>query len=134
MANTHMGVSPQNHVLLLPQEFDVGLRFVRVDARGDPGDGEEFVVPNGKFLVVTDVDWSCSAGPPESMQTLRVIIAENRTAFESTVILNHQGSGGASEAMTSGFVVASGVILTVDIVPGAHLDAIIIRGYLCRAS
>jgi hypothetical protein len=129
-----MGISPQNHVLLVAQEFDVGIRFVRVDAHGDPGDGEEFVVPNGKFLVVTDVDWACSAGPPDSMQTLQVDIGDNRPGFESTVILNHQGSGGASEAMTSGFVVASGGILTVDIHPGATLGDVIIRGYLCRAS
>jgi hypothetical protein len=50
-------------------------------------------------------------------------------------MLNHQGDGGTSEAMTSGFVVSSGSRLAIDVYPGGGvLNHAMIRGYLCRES
>jgi hypothetical protein len=134
MANTHMGQPPKNHVTLESVGTGQGLDFVRINPDGTPAD-EDFRPPSGKVLVVTDVDWQYNAGPPESRQTFRIFINDDRTVFESTVILNHQGSGGASEAMTSGFVVSSGIRITIDVSPGGGvINHAIVRGYLCRES
>jgi hypothetical protein len=129
-----MGQPPKNQVTLESMGTGHGEDFVRINPDGTPED-EDFRPPAGKVLVVTDVDWQYNSGPPDSRQTFRIRINEDRTSFESTVMLNHQGDGGTSEAMTSGFVVASGSKLVVDVYPGGGvLNHVMVRGYLCRVS
>ena len=96
------------------------LDFVRVLPDGDietsPG-GLGYRVPEGKLLVVTDVDWQYvhpkGAEGAGKIQILRLTIEnlskpENRRrAFDSTITLSIQGEGGVSVSMRSGFVVSS---------------------------
>ena len=101
-----------------------------------------FRVPAGQVLVVTDVDWQF-AHPTAGgrFQILRLFIenladpAEKRRVFESTIALSSTGEGGASESMTSGFVVSSAAKLCADVFPGplgppSGLQHLIVRGYL----
>jgi hypothetical protein len=146
MANTHMGQPPSNHVTLEgvggidPNEdpCETGFEFVRIHPDGSRDPAPPFFrAPANKVFVVTDVDWQYGGGQPRGTQTFRIFIkgSEINSVFESTIILNDSGAGGISEAMTSGFVVASGRGLCVDAFPGGgQIQHVLIRGYLCRDS
>jgi len=104
-----------------------------------PSGPEGFRVPSGEVLVITDIDWQY-AGSPGSSQTFRVFIkplagvGASRRVFESTITLDSEGHGGASEAMTAGFIVSSSVRLAVDTFPGGgQLQHALLRGYLMPA-
>lgn len=142
---THVGQSPSDHVVLglaagatggcEPRGFE----FIRVLPDGTL-DAGHFRVPAREVLVVTDVDWQYNRGVPGDRQILRLFIenlttGDSNIAFESTVILNAQGDGGISEAMTSGFVVSSAARICPDLLPGPlgppfGLNHVILRGYL----
>ena len=90
-------------------------------------------------MVITDVDWQYS-GNPDSSQTFRVFIQPlkggepGRRVFESSITLDHEGHGGTSEAMTTGFVVSPSVRLAVDTFPGGgKIQHVLLRGYLIPA-
>ena len=132
---THLGQKPKDHVVLEIVGTAEGLDFQR--NLPDGTSSGIFRVPRGMVLVVTDVDWQYNAGTPGERQTLRLSIVnladptESRRVFESSVMLNNSGSGGISEAMTSGFVVSSAARLAVDEEPGGGvLNHAILRGYL----
>jgi len=145
MADTHMRQRPSDHVTLevigINRDEDpceTGLAFVRIhpDGSRDPVP-PYFRVPANKVLVVTDVDWQYGGGQPRGVQTFRIFITGNDIprVFESTITLNDSGEGGISEAMTSGFVVASGSGICVDTFPGGgQIQHVVLRGYLCRNS
>jgi hypothetical protein len=104
-----------------------------------PGGPEGFRVPSGEVLVITDVDWQY-AGSAGTSQTFRVFIkppkapGPGRRVFESTITLDREGHGGASEAMTTGFIVASNIRLAVDTSPGGgKIQHVLLRGYLMPA-
>lgn len=143
-SNTHLGQPPNHHVLL--ESIGVAntgdpikdLDFFRIlpDGTLTPSGPAGFRVPPGEVLIITDVDWQY-AGSPGSCQTFRVFIkplkddAPGRRVFESTIILNSEGHGGASEAMTTGFIVSSNVRLAVDTGPGGgKIQHALLRGYL----
>lgn len=145
--NTHMGQPASHHVLLeavgVASTGDPSrdLDFFRVlpDGTTTPSGPEGFRVPNGDVLVITDIDWQY-AGSPGSSQTFRVFIKplkdgdHGRRVFESTITLDREGHGGASEAMTTGFVVSSNVRLAVDTAPGGgKIQHALLRGYLMPA-
>ena len=79
------------------------------------GQGGQFRVPEGSALVITDVDWQyANESKPGTMQVFRLFTAplasDNATGsrvFESAIVLGPDRSGGASVAMTAGFVVSS---------------------------
>jgi hypothetical protein len=146
---THMGQPASNHVTLEviggvtggcgPAQLD----FMRV--LPDGSNGGIFRVPKGEVLIVTDVDWQYvhPNGGTDSgkIQVLRLFIQnlanpqESRRAFESTITLSSAGEGGASESMTSGFVVSSKARICPDVSPGPQgppygLQHLILRGYL----
>ena len=57
--------------------------------------------------------------------------------FESAVVLSAAGVGGATVAMTTGFAVASGATIGLDLIPGPEMDGTngslqhaILHGYL----
>jgi hypothetical protein len=147
MTGTHLDQAPSDHVVLeVIGVADTGdprkdLDFFRVhpDASMTPSGPAGFRVPSGQVLVVTDVDWQYNLGSPGGMQTFRCFV-ENltdpgvaRRVFESTVILNNDGQGGASEGMTAGFMVSSAARITVDTSPGGgKISHVILRGYLTR--
>jgi hypothetical protein len=58
--------------------------------------------------------------------------------FESTILLNAEGEGGTSEAMTAGFVMSGAALLCLDTGeepkgPPSGLQHAILRGYLIRS-
>jgi hypothetical protein len=122
------------------------LDFVRVlpdgNTESSPGG---YRVPEGKVLVVTDVDWQYvhpkGADGAGKIQVLRLSIDDltkpgnGRRAFDSTITLSGQGEGGVSVSMTSGFVVSSKARICPDVFPGPQgppfgLQHLIVRGYL----
>lgn len=143
--NTHLG-QPASHLVVLEAVgvADTGdttkdLDFFRTlpDCTTTPSGPAGFRVPSGKALIITDVDWQYGAGTSGGVQTFRIFIQSlakaslSRRVFESTVTLNGNGDGGASEAMTAGFVVSPKVRLTVDTTPGGgKIQHILLRGYL----
>jgi hypothetical protein len=115
--------------------------FMRVLPNGVRGPAF-FRIPAGEAFVVTDFDWSYDdpdgAGAAGRRIVLRLWIANianlagNHPVALSTIILNDEGKGGASEHLTSGFVVSSQATICVDR-DGAPADAfgpVDIRGYL----
>ncbi|MFD0769356.1 hypothetical protein ACFQZ1_10865 [Bacillus sp. CGMCC 1.60114] len=136
MANTHMGQDPRFHVTLKMDFFNNEGNFVQVFPDGTR-DTSPFRI-HTDFLVVTDVDWQYGGADPDSVQTLRISIANladpvtlRSSVFESTILLNNSGNGGISERMTSGFVVSSNGRIMFDVFPGGGvIQDIIIRGYL----
>lgn len=144
---SHMGQPIGNHVVLeavgVASTGDPSndLDFFRIlpDGTMSPGGPAGFRVPAGELLVITDVDWQYS-GTPDSSQTFRVFIKPlkgddpGRRVFESTITLDHEGHGGTSEAMTTGFAASSSVRLTVDTSPGGgQIQHVLLRGYLISA-
>jgi hypothetical protein len=154
--HTHMKQVSSDHVTLEVVGGMTGgcgsalLDFVRVlpDGNSESGAGGlGWRVPEGKVLVVTDVDWQyvhpnhgTAAG---KIQILRLFIenladpSRSRRAFESTITLSSKGEGGISEAMTSGFIVTSEARICPDVFPGPQgppsgLQHLIFRGYLAQ--
>jgi hypothetical protein len=124
------------------------LDFVRVLPEGNietgPG-GLGYRVPEGKFLVVTDVDWQYvhpkGAEGAGKIQILRLSIENlakprnSRRAFDSSVTLSSQGEAGISVSMRSGFAVSSKARICPNVFPGplgppSGLQHLIVRGYL----
>ena len=100
-----------------------------------------FRVPDGRALVVTDVDWHYFSGAPNGVVVLAMLIenltdpAQRRRAAESTATLGPHGVGGASEHMTTGFVVGPQARICLDVVNGSigspmRLSKVLLRGYL----
>ena len=149
---THIGQPSSNHVTLEvvggvtggcgPELSD----FVRV--LPDGGSGGVFRVPEGKVLVVTDVDWQYATHgifDTSKMQVLRLVIENladpklDRRAMDSAIVLTDDGkgglSGGISESMKSGFVASSEARICPDVSPGpmgppGGLQHLTPRGYL----
>jgi hypothetical protein len=152
--SSHLGQSVVDHVVLSlvggvkggygPSKLD----WMRIFADGSHGG--QFRVPKGAALVVTDVDWHYAhESAPGMMQVFRLFIAplspgpgEGETGyrvFESAVVLGPDRSGGASVAMTAGFVVSSKARIGVDVLPGplgppGGVQHSILRGYLTPES
>jgi hypothetical protein len=151
---SHLGQPVAQHVTL---ELVGGMKggcgpakldFVRVLPDGNTEstpEGLGYRVPEGKLLVVTDVDWQYvhpkRAEAAGQIQVLRLSVEnfakpENkRRAFESTVTLSSQGEGGTSQSMASGFVVSAKARICPDVFPGPQgppsgLQHLIVRGYL----
>lgn len=117
----------------------------KIDFRRSLPDGsisaEAFRVPAGRQLVVTDVDWYYSSGAVGQVLILSLVVEnlaepEKRArAFESTIRLGPDGVGGASERMTTGFVVGPAARVCVETRNGPigsppRLSKILLRGYL----
>jgi len=119
-----------------PAKFDV----VRVFPDGTSGP-EGFRVPDGRSMVITELDWYYFNGPPGLMVVLSVFAENLRDAskrnvvFQSPVRLGPDGVGGTSEHMTTGFAVSSAARLCIDLLNGSigtpmRLSKVLLRGYL----
>lgn len=145
-AATHLGVPVGDLVTL---EMTTGakngcgeakLDFVRVHLDGTTA-AAPFRVPEGRALIVTDLDWHYFNGAPGLIVILSILVENladptvRHRAVESTVRLGADGVGGASQHLTSGFPVSSRARLCVDVVNGPigspiRLSKVLLRGYL----
>ena len=119
-----------------PAKFEV----VRVLPDGTSG-SEGFRVPDGRSLVITELDWYYFNGPPGLTIVLSVFTenlrdpAKRAVVFQSPVRRGSDGVGGASERMTTGFAVSSSARLCFDVLNGSigdpmRLSRVLLRGYL----
>jgi hypothetical protein len=143
---THVG-TPVNDLVTLqvisgarngcgPAKFDV----VRVLPDGTSS-AEAFRVPEGRSMVITELDWYYFNGPPGATVVLSVLTESLRDAskrnavFQSPLRLGPDGVGGASERMTTGFAVSSSGRLCFEVLNGSvgypmRLSKVLLRGYL----
>lgn len=139
---SHLGVHPSDHVVLEwvgTQEPIGAWQRIFPDATAQ----FPFEVPAERYLVITDVDWQFNAidSPARQNVTFRLFIApledlENGyRVHESTALLDDAGYGGASVAMTTGFVVDDEATLIWDAAPLTHtVSHVLLRGYLIDRS
>jgi len=155
--STHLGQIPQNHVVLEligglkggygPNNLDWVRNLPDGTRENGTGPGGQFRVPIGSMLVITDVDWQyeSTASQPGTMQIFRLFVVSLASTgpgfdpglrvFESAVVLGPFSNGGASVAMTAGFVVSSNARIGVDVFPGPEgppggIQHAILRGYV----
>lgn len=128
-AGTHTGRAPSEHVTLYRLG---GGTLQRVSAQGVPS-GEQFVVPAGKVLVVTDLSWTAAGAATNagSAATFRILNG-GQIVHLSTAIIGGNGVAGASESMTSGIVFAPGSSVTWATTTISGLD-VSVHGYLAPA-
>lgn len=131
---SHLGVSPSDHVILHLTGSGDWERSLPDGSAVYP-----FEIPVGRYLVITDVDWQFAAlsGVARQNVTLRLFVAPRSDpkngypVHESTALLDDNGYGGASEAMTTGFVVDRSATIRCDCVPVPQtISNIVLRGYL----
>jgi len=154
--DSHLGQKVADHVVLVSQftetpqqcSFPVKIELLRLLASGTL---TKFEIPAGRALVVTDVDWlaqrpdgSQTFSPGTSVSASIRLEAGPQTswaAFRSRSIPiteeTKRALPGASEQLTTGFVVGPGVVicplaqhLDVSGGGGANLLELILRGYL----
>lgn len=152
-AKTHLRQAPEALVVLQAAHGDTGcggttagFTFRQVFQDGT-GALQPFAMPAERSLVVTDVDWRYRHpdGAPAggSRIVLRLFLqnladpTHQEVVFESTILLNADGEGGTSEAMTAGFVMTSDAQLCLDTSedpkgPPFGVQHAILRGYLIR--
>ena len=128
-AGTHTGRAASEHVTLYRLG---GGTLQRVSPVGVPS-GEQFVVPAGKVLVVTDLSWTAAGAATNagSAATFR-ILNTGQIVHVSTAIIGGNGVAGASESMTSGIVFAPGSSVTWATTTISGLD-VTVHGYLASA-
>ena len=151
---THLGQKAGDHVVLKSVDTDnSGIDFIRLFPDGTSGQCNPstlagcFRVPADRVLIVTDVDWQYDGDTAGEHTLLLFIENQANPAMRSNVhvsVINVDPSnfggkrvGGASEQMTSGFVVSPGARITADLDPDGSRVAetgtitnIILRGYL----
>jgi hypothetical protein len=128
-AGTHTGRAASEHLTLYRLD---GGTLQRVSPEGVPS-GEQFVVPAGKVLVVTDLSWTAAGAATNagSAATFR-ILNTGQIVHLSTAIIGGNGVAGASESMTSGIVFAPGSSVTWATTTISGLD-VTVHGYLAPA-
>jgi hypothetical protein len=137
--SSHLGINPEDHVVLSLSSSDSptgAWERVFPDATSE----FPFLIPEGRFLIITDLDWQFQLAADEvriQNVTLRLFVApwDDLTAsfcvHSSTALLDDQGYGGTSEAMTAGFVVDDAATIMWDAIPVANtVTNILLRGYL----
>lgn len=126
-AGTHTGRAPTEHVTL----YRLGAGTLqRVSSAGIP-EGSQFVVPNGKVLVVTDFSWIAAGDPVTNAgNAVTFRLLNNGQIVEvSTATVGRNGLAGQSEGMTSGIVFAAGTNVTWATTIISGLD-VTVHGYL----
>jgi hypothetical protein len=137
MSNTHLGQEISNHVTLgaygiIQPDKSLKWTYFRIYPNGT---ADYFTIPEGKVLVVTDVDWNYNTGERNQAQTLGILIKMPKekirnVIFASTVVGDANGAGGANVSMTAGFVVSSMSSIELTLESKGFLNNIVLRGYL----
>lgn len=149
--STHVGQPAVDLVVLQSASADTGcggttagLTFRRVFQDGN-GALQPFQIPANRSLLITDVDWQYRHPSGAAAAGRRVVLrlflqnladpSHQEVVHESTIIVNEEGEGGASEAMTTGFVMTDEAQLCMDTGeepkgPPLGLQHAILRGYL----
>jgi hypothetical protein len=121
---THIGVAPSDMVTLSSSGTGANLKFVQVRPDGTI-DSNEYVVPAGYRLVITDVDWS-GQQPFTQAAVLRVFAENKATPTTRNVVhlswayvMTSSGwgsyaPGGATSGIHSGFSITNAARLTAD--------------------
>lgn len=126
--------APGEHVVLESASGDTGCivgsagtTFRRVFSDGT-GALQPFQLPPDRSLHATDVDWqyrhpdgAAAAGRRITLRVFAQNLADpdrRERMLESTIVLNADGEGGTSEAMTTGFVVAPTAQICIDTLGG----------------
>lgn len=126
-AGTHTGRAPTEHVTL----YRLGSGSLqRVSSAGIP-EGAQFVVPNGKVLIVTDFSWIAVGDPATNAgnaATFR-LMNSGQIVHVSTATAGKNGIAGQSESITSGIVFAAGTSVTWATTVIIGLD-VTVQGYL----
>jgi hypothetical protein len=121
MAQAHLRVPANQHVILLAEpdngtccQIGQCFRFVHFPTRLLPnGQTEEFAIPPGKTLVITDVEWNWrNQNEPfvNQNQLFRLGLGANNAndVAKSVAMTDSNSFAGATVALTSGFTVARG--------------------------
>jgi hypothetical protein len=137
MPNSDLGQPIRDHVTLMcygtvQGDSSVTWTFYRIFPDGTV-DG--FSIPQGRILVVTDVDWNYNTGEHNQAQIFSIYMKMPKKnirnkVFASTVIGDEYGSGGASVSMTAGFVISKMNRMEPMLEFTGYLNDIILRGYL----
>ncbi len=136
--SSHLGIKPEDHVVL---ELVATEEPTGAWQRNFPDAATQFpfLVPEGRYLVITDVDWQfqLAEDPQPQNVTFRLFVAplddltNSYRVLNSTTMLDDMGYGGRSEAMTTGFVVAESATIVWDSIPATEqVVHIQLRGYL----
>ena len=96
-----------------------------------------FIIPAGKVLIITDVNWQIEAGNPGTVARLSLRI-ENianpifiRDVHKSVLTLNSAGVNSMNERLTAGIAVSSAAKITAHLIaPTGALGALYLMGYL----
>lgn len=130
-AGTHTGRAPSEHVTL----YRLGSGTLqRVSASG-VAEGSQFIVPNGKVLVVTDFSWTASgdaATNAGNAATFR-LLNTGQIVHVSTATVGRNGIAGQSESITGGTIFAAGTSVTWATTTIGGLD-VTVHGYLVPTS
>jgi len=123
---THVGVPATDFVTLRSTGSGSSLKFLRV---GDDGttSTDEFGVPAGSHLIVTDVSWAGKASSLGNWQTLRIFIESVEDSSKRSIVHMIQASdqaGSTNNAFAAvnvasphvGFAVSSAGLLKADLV------------------
>ena len=99
----------------------------------------EYAVPVGQVLIVTDVEWSVFRSPAYSDTgvTLRLYISGHASIpiYTSHLFVDSNNQGASSESMETGFTVAHGAKIQISGLGGHfYIDSVILHGYLVPAS
>lgn len=140
MSDSHLGQPISVHVILgcygtVQGDSSVTWTFYRILPDGTVDD---FILPQGKVLVVTDVDWNYNSGEVNKLQTFRIISKVHKkeirnVIFASSLPGDKNGSGGGSVSMTTGFVISNMKILEFNLESGGSLNDISMRGYVTNS-
>jgi len=99
-------------------------------------DGGNFVIPEGKVFVVTDINVTFRRGPVEAGKTAEYFLqGDDATAGTATrarlqTTLNGEAEGGATEHYQTGIVFASTSALIDNLPAASSFDVAEVRGYL----
>jgi hypothetical protein len=147
---THLGQPAVEQVVLHSAVGDTGCSFgtagrtFRRVFQDGTGALQPFEMPADRALVITDMDWWYHHPDDEAAAGARIVLRlmiqnladpdRQEPMVESTIILNDEGEGGTSEAMTSGFVMTSQAQLCFDTFggpagPPSGVQHVILRGY-----
>jgi len=96
--------------------------------------GTDYVVPEGRVLVLTDADVVFRRGPGEAGMTVNYLLHSNTPSATGTRLrllttLNVEGDGSEGQHLQSGIVLSPGTTLN-DNLPVASFGVATLRGYL----